>query len=241
MPLRKQKGNMYPWVTHMHSHLAGECPHKCAYCYVQTNPHGVSPRWKGPIRLIRSELNDDYSRKWWDEKDKKWKTEKTIFIEHMSDLFAYDFLEGIDPRWVYWILDHCKKYPQNTYVLQTKNTERAYFARKGFPPKFMIGTTLETNRAYKIGNAPSPLKRYIWMLKFIEVKTFVTVEPIMDFDLEVLVGWLQKIKPDFVNIGADSKGCNLPEPSPEKVKALISEVQKFTEIRNKRNLNRILK
>jgi hypothetical protein len=34
MPLKKSEGNMYPWVTHTHSHLAGACPHECK-CYVQ--------------------------------------------------------------------------------------------------------------------------------------------------------------------------------------------------------------
>jgi DNA repair photolyase len=35
MGIVKAKGNMYPWVTHMHSHLRGACSHACPYCYVQ--------------------------------------------------------------------------------------------------------------------------------------------------------------------------------------------------------------
>jgi len=216
---------MYPWVTHMHSHLAGECPHKCGYCYVQRNRFGVHPRWKGEIRLIEDELKVNYG------------SGKTIFIEHMGDLFA----EGFDPHYIELILAHCNKYPENTYIFQTKDPERAHRMIRYFPPKRMIGTTLETNRDYKDTNAPQPMYRYIGMLKFIGVKTFVTIEPIMDFDLDRFVHWLKCLHPDFINIGADSKGCNLPEPSPEKVKELINELQKFTEVRNKSNLNRILK
>lgn len=237
MPLKKQKGNMYPWVTHMHSHLGGECPHRCGYCYVQRNRFGVSPRWKGEIRLIEDELNVDYSRKWWDEKAEAWKTEKTIFIEHMNDMFA----DEISPHWIHQILCHCNKYPDNSYVFQTKNPGRASLHLGLFPDKFMLGTTIETNREYRDSKAPSPEDRYLCMQLFKGHKTFITIEPIMDFDLDILIKWLKDIKPDFVNVGADSKECNLPEPSPEKVKKLIDELQKFTEVRNKSNLNRILR
>lgn len=238
MALKKSHGNMYDWVTHMHTHLAGECPHGCGYCYVQTNPRGVSPRWKGEPRLIEEELRVDYSKKWWDEKDKIWKIEKTIFIEHMGDLFA----EGIDPHWVDLILAHCNKYPDNTYIFQTKDPGRAHFGIKVFPPKFMIGTTLETNRDYKDTNAPQPMYRYIGISKFIGVKTFVTIEPIMDFDMYPFLNWIKNINPDFVNIGADSKRCNLPEPSPAKIIEFISGLKASgVHIKKKSNLDRLLK
>ena len=47
--------------------------------------------------------------------------------------------------------------------------------------------------------------------------------------------------PDFVNIGADSKNNGLPEPSKEKVLELIDRLNEFTEVRNKKNLKRILR
>lgn len=31
MSLKKSTGNMYPWVTHTHTHLGGECSHKCVF------------------------------------------------------------------------------------------------------------------------------------------------------------------------------------------------------------------
>ncbi len=48
-----------------------------------------------------------------------------------------------------------------------------------------------------------------------EHEVMVTIEPIMDFDLEPFVEMIKNTKPKFVNIGADSKGHNLPEPSSE--------------------------
>ena len=223
MALKKSKGNMYDWVTHTHSHLAGECPHKCSYCYVQRNRFGVSPRYKGESRLIETELDVDYG------------SGKTIFIEHMNDMFA----ASIPVNWIYSILRHCNKYPNNCYVFQTKNLERAHWFLASFPPKFMMGTTIESNYIYRGTQAPPPEERYKGMLKFKGQKTFVTIEPIMDFD-RVLSSWIISIKPSFVNIGADSKGCGLVEPSPEKILRLIEKLnENEITIRRKTNLKRL--
>ena len=51
---------------------------------------------------------------------------------------------------------------------------------------------------------------------------------------------VKSIHPKFVSIGADSKGHGLPEPSAEKTTTLIRELRKFTEVRLKPNLARII-
>ena len=226
MALKKSHGNMYDWVTHMHSHLAGECLHKCNYCYVQRNPFGVSARYKGQPCLIKYELNTDYGKG------------NTIFIEHMNDMFA----EGIFKEWIRSILSHCSSFPSNTYIFQTKNPKRAFKFLDYFPPVFIIGTTIESNRPYEDSAAPAPIERYEGIRKFKQFKTFVTLEPIMDFDVDILFGWLCDIRPDFINIGADSKKCSLPEPLPYKVKDLINKLRQVNiNIKKKVNLERLLK
>ena len=69
---------------------------------------------------------------------------------------------------------------------------------------------------------------------------YVTIEPIIDFDLAPLVELIRRCEPEQVNIGADSGNNHLPEPSSEKILALIDELKKFTTIANKRNLTRII-
>ena len=226
MALKKSLGNMYNWVTHMHSHLAGECPHKCSYCYVQQNRFGVSPRYKGDPRLIETELDVNYG------------SGKTIFIEHMNDMFA----APLPAFWIQMILWHCEKYPLNKYVFQTKNPLRALEFIDAFPRNFMIGTTIESNYIYRGTQAPIPTERYKGMLGLKDQKTFVTIEPIMDFDVECLSNWIISIKPAFVNIGADSKRCGFIEPSAKKILKLIEKLaeNKIT-IRRKTNLSRLLK
>jgi hypothetical protein len=62
----------------------------------------------------------------------------------------------------------------------------------------------------------------------------------MDFDVDILSEWMIDLKPSFVNIGADSKHCGLPEPSPEKIRALITALQKAkVPIKKKINLKRL--
>ena len=67
----------------------------------------------------------------------------------------------------------------------------------------------------------------------------VSIEPIIDFDTELMVDWIAQIKPDFVSIGADSGDNHLPEPSWPKVQSLIKELEQLTEVKLKDNLKRL--
>jgi hypothetical protein len=67
----------------------------------------------------------------------------------------------------------------------------------------------------------------------------VSVEPIMDFDLDEFVILIRNCKPTFVSIGADSKGHHLSEPSYDKIRQLITRLGEFTEVREKSNLSRL--
>ena len=154
------------------------------------------------------------------------------------------FADGIPDSWIYKILAHCEKYHHNMFIFQTKNPKRAYQFKNSFPMFFKMGTTIETNKPYpSISKAPPPLDRYIGIHQFAKdgIDTFVTIEPILDFDVDILVDWLKDIKPDFINIGADSKRCSLLEPSPDKVKRFIALLQKNNiNIKKKINLGRLL-
>jgi DNA repair photolyase len=213
----------------MHTHLGGACPHRCSYCYVQAGVAKISGKYVGPVRLLEKELSVNYGEG------------KTIFIEHMNDLFAYP---GVWDLTIGAILGHVCRYPNNQYIFQTKNPARAWGYRHLFPPSYMIGTTIETNRDISvISKAPGPSARASGLALFsgYGIKTFITIEPIMDFDVNVFPGLIVSAKPSFVNIGADSKGCGLAEPSADKIIGLV-ELLTFggVVIRKKTNLSRIL-
>jgi hypothetical protein len=104
----------------------------------------------------------------------------------------------------------------------------------------LLGTTIETNRENDFTGGQLIRDRAKSMSMLEGFRTFVTIEPIMDFDLDELLFLLKGIQPEFVNIGADSKNHGLSEPSKEKVLELISELNKFTVVRKKSNLDRLL-
>jgi hypothetical protein len=59
----------------------------------------------------------------------------------------------------------------------------------------------------------------------------VSVEPIMDFDLEIFVQWLKDIGPVLVHVGYDNYKNNLPEPSLSKTYQLIDQLRAFTRVK----------
>ena len=222
MSLNKSKGNMYSWVTHTHTHIAGKCPHECVYCSIQDMQKRFPDLpYSGPLRLKEKEFGVNYG------------SGKTIFVENCNDLFSF----AVSDQWIERILHHCRQYPDNDYVFQTKNPRRVREFRHRFPPRFQVGCTVETNRENDLGNAPARYKRLsgmFWM------EMFLTIEPIMDFDLPDFVNDIVLAGPAFVNIGADSKGHGLPEPSLDKVAALIDGLAAHgIEIREKHNLARL--
>lgn len=87
------------------------------------------------------------------------------------------------------------------------------------PRNVLIGTTIETNRAElcrKFTNAPPPELRYRQLRDIDHPYKQVTIEPIMAFDLEVIVQWVREINPRLVWLGYDSKNCGLEEPTLEE-------------------------
>ena len=79
-------------------------------------------------------------------------------------------------------------------------------------------------------------------LSQIGFRTMATTEPILDFDLDEMVALLKSFKPEQVNIGCNSNpGVILPEPSKEKLVALIHELREFVPtVELKSNSKRIL-
>lgn len=219
--MNKQTGNMYPFVTHTWNPIRGKCPHDCVYCYMKVFP-------QKELRLVESELNINLG------------DSKYIFVGSSTDMWA----KQVPDFWIDSVLACSRAYPQNTYLFQTKNPSRFLDWQNEFPPFHVLATTIETNRLYPafMGNTNSPSERKWAMVKLdVPYRKTVTIEPIMDFDLDEFVVMIWDIYPEFVSIGADSKNHHLPEPSGDKIKALITELGKITQVIQKDNLKRLMK
>ena len=227
MSLNKSKGNMYPWVTHTWNPIRGECPHGCSYCFMKG-------RNVGPLRLDEKALATNLG------------TGRKIFVGSSTDMFA----EAVPDEWILRVLNKCG-LQDNEYVFQSKNPTRfshtsfwggVNIATK-FPPRTILGTTLETNREYgQSANAPWTWARVAGFMdvRLNRFQKMVSIEPIMAFEFEIFLKWLKMINPAFVSIGADSKGHKLPEPTVEELDAFIIALRRYTPVLLKKNLSRIL-
>jgi hypothetical protein len=123
------------------------------------------------------------------------------------------------------IIDTMRKKRNKTFLVQSKDPQT--FNRAIFPENVILGTTLESNRdelCEGISKAPKPSRRY---RDFLEVKhdlKMVTIEPVMDFDMSIMIDWIENISPCMVWLGYDSGKNKLPEPKLEKVKSLHWEL-----------------
>jgi DNA repair photolyase len=178
-----------------------------------------------------------------DEKDIKTNlgSNNFIFIGSSCDMWA----ENIPEMWIRSVLEHSSAFQKNNYLFQTKNPKRFTSPSFGLSAeKDVLCTTIETDQHLPeiMRNAPSPFVRakYMTEMKELGFRTMVTIEPIIDFNLELMLFMLKKIGPEQVNIGADSGHNHLPEPPKEKVIELIKELEKFTKVIQKKNLGRLI-
>ena len=218
MGLNQSKGNMYDFISHTWNTIKGECPHGCTYCYMH--------RWGklNKARFDKKELKTDLG------------SGNFIFVGSSCDMFA----KGIPREWVIETLDHCKKFPGNKYLFQTKNPSA--INDNYLPANSVVCTTIETNRHYEdiMKDSPPPFIRGCGML-CIDVPKYVTIEPVMDFDFDLMLELIISTNAVQVNIGADSGGNNLPEPSKEKLLNFIMVLKEYTTVVEKKNLKRLLK
>ena len=222
--LKVATGNMYDWLDFMYAPVKGKCFHDCSYCYMKK--WGELP----PLHIDEKEMKTNLYGKG---------KGKFIFVCHTCDLFA----EDVPVEWIERVLTKLRDYPDNRYLLQTKNPKRFLEFVGHYPPDVLFGTTIETNRTiYVESKAPSYVERANALAELHKqgLETMVTIEPILDFDVGELANIVITAKPQWINIGADSKGHDLEEPSKQKIKELIEILKEKTNVKLKRNLNRIL-
>ena len=221
---------MYEGVKTVNA-LGGRCEHECIYC----SSHTQRKRWKackvkynGEYRIYESVMKEN------------WGKNQVIFVCGQNDMFA----KGVPDEMILRILEKARDSDEsNLYMFQTKNPSRMLEFQDKFPKNHMLGTTIETNKEdliRKVSKAPPITERAKAMAELsFNHMTYITIEPIMDFDVKELISIILSIVPSKVFIGADSKGHDLPEPSSEKIADLIDALKKFTTVEEKTNLPRL--
>jgi DNA repair photolyase len=219
MPLKKSAGNMYEFIDHCWNPVKGNCPFNCSYCYVK--------RWgePKPLHLDKKELKTDLGNG------------NFIFVCSGCDLFHND----VEEQWICDVMNHINDYPNNQYLFHTKDPRRALPWVDATPKNSVLCVTVESNRKYpEISLAPDPWDR-LGLLECWDKRRMITVEPILDFDVDVFPELIKRCEPYQVNIGADTGHNDLPEPSPEKIHELIERLRPHTKVHLKKNLSRLYK
>lgn len=227
--MNKSTGNMYGFVTHTWNPIRGKCSHDCSYCYMKGMAKRFPDKLGNPIELVEKEL------------EQKFQEGQFIFVGSSSDVFAEDVPES----WIWQVITCCAR-EKAKFLFHTKNPLRMYEVLSKMPlmDNIIICGTIETHLWIEdiMGRSPKPLDRILALKKLSDIgyKIMVTIEPIIDFDLDGFLPALRHCNPFQVNIGADSGKNNLPEPSKEKLLELIEGLESFTKVVKKNNLERLL-
>jgi protein gp37 len=197
------------------------CLHSCTYCWARN---------LAETRLNHMEkYKDGFKPKLVEYELKKKFKDKFVFAVDMGDLFG----EWVPKEWILKVLDAIRNNPKSYYLFLTKNPKRYLEFLELYPSNLVLGATIETNKEYPVSKAPSTAERYKAMTELPWKNKLISIEPIMDFDLEDFTALVKNIKPAIVYVGYDNYGSNLPEPSLDKTLKLVSELEKFTKVRKK--------
>ncbi|MFZ5559535.1 MAG: DUF5131 family protein [Patescibacteria group bacterium] len=191
------------------------CNYGCTYCFI---PRYLKPILgpKGFKASFKPRLNEV-------EFTKEFKEGDFVFVTDLGDMF-----NDLVPReWILRVLAFIKRFPKTTFSLHSRNPSRFHEFDFSDFPNIYLGTTIETNRNYPVCSAPEPYFRMLALEAIPHNKKHLSLSPILDFDLDELVSWVERIGPETVEIGVDAYNDNLPEPSWDKVEALLYRLRQI--------------
>jgi len=156
-----------------------------------------------------------------------------IFVGSMGDLACFAD-HSYEARKVMEAIIEVQKRHDAIFFFETKDPWIYLFVEEfawiDYGDKTIISTTIETNRdqvCKKISKAPPPSSRYKAMLRLKSwyKRRHISIEPIMDFDPNVMFKWITEIEPEIVSIGYDNYNNHLPEPPLSKTLKLIEDLE----------------
>jgi len=229
-----RKTRMFQFVKYTCNPIVG-CYHECIYCWARRQAKRLKNFCKECYKFIpHTHIERIY-------KDFKMRTFKRtpaysiVFLCDMSDMFG----SWVSINVIMEILDFIKHNPQTTFFLETKNPPRMLDFIEEIPENTIISTTIETNQypIEGISKAPSLKERAMAFRLIDHPHKHVSIEPIIDFDMDTLIEWIKAIQPERVSMGYDNYGIlkkhGIPEPSKEKYLKLKAELSKFTRVEDK--------
>jgi hypothetical protein len=219
---------MFKSITRTWNVFTG-CRHNCKYCSARTLAIGRlkhHPRYRDGFKpTFHPELLDI-----------KFQPGEFVFVAYMGDVAFCPINNFADIEKKIWA------NPQTAFLLMSKDPRVFNLPFTKRPPNEVLGTTLETNRDYEMSLAPSPEIRAHYLALVKHPRKMVSIEPIMDFDLDPFLNMVEKIKPQIIEVGADNYHNHLPEPLADKLRHLLHHLRLICpKVVEKDGLKRLLK
>jgi len=213
----KKNGKMFNIVTATWNPISG-CLYNCSYCWARKFALTRLSRVKRYSKGFLPSLNET-------EFKVKFSKGDIIFVSDMGDMFA----DSIPAEWIQQVLDHIRKFPEAYFLFMTKNPQRYLDLLQYIPDNAILGATIETTndeimKTDKVSTAPLPSQRYESMKNLKWDNKIISIEPVIDFDLNVFIKWVEDIKPFLVYVGYDNYRHRLREPPIEKTTALMDAI-----------------
>ena len=199
------------------------CLHGCSYCWAKrfalerlSNTEKYKDGFKP--KLAENELSKRFRN-------------RCIFVSDMGDLFG----KWVPKKWILKVIEATDNSPSSDFLFLTKNPSRykefVHLCKKNI----VLGATIETNRPNEFSKAPPVADRAKAMIDLKYDRKFISMEPVLDFDLDIFADWIEEIAPIQVSVGYDNWNNCLPEPSLSKTVKLIKRLEEFTSV-NRRTL-----
>ncbi len=207
-------GRMFKTITRTWNPFTG-CLHDCTYCWARKLATG---KLKDTAKYRENGFAPTFHP---GELKAKFKPGEFVFVSSMGDI---GFANNYEWEAIFRVI---RSFPETKFLIQTKSP-MLFLNNWAWPSHVYHGTTIETNRKYEdLSKAPPVTRRYHDMEYNPHLHKFLSIEPVMDFDLETLVCWIKDIRPEIVEVGADNYHNNLPEPPWEKVQQLLEALRHF--------------
>lgn len=202
----------------------GGCKHQCrwkmpdgttAICYAEAVANGVA----------RHAYAQGFEHHYWHphllEEPVKLATPARIFLDSMSDLMGH----WVPREQILAVLDVCRRAPQHTFQLLTKNAPR--LQEFDFPPNVWVGVSMPPTMMFgkhlEFKQREAYMKRALDVLGRVDVPvTWVSFEP-LSFDVSLMVEF-SDIR--WAVIGAATNGSKAYQPKAEHVGNLLRALDK---------------
>jgi len=201
------------------------CGFNCSYCWARKLAEG---------KLKNSYPNGFIPTTHPDRFNKRFKPDDFVFVCSMGDI---SFAPSIVWNQVYIT---AQNHPETKFLLCTKNPA-IYLNLAWRLDNVYYGCTIETNKHYGVSKAPRTYDRYLAFKELPYSHKFLSIEPVMSFELEGFIGWIANIQPEIIEIGADNYHNNLPEPQSQYLEKFLTIIKRYTPVViEKQGLERLL-